>query len=327
MDRLVIKVGIWGLGRIGHGFGVSADGDPLSHSEAYARAEDAAIVAGVDPFPAARRVFAARFPRARVVAKGGQLPPGLRLDVASIATATEAHESAVDEALAAGARVLLLEKPVAPSRAAAGRIAARCRAAGAAVVVNYSRRWTPMLAALRSVLAEGGPVGPPSGATIRYTGGLVHNGTHWIDLLSALMGPPIEARPAPFGGEPDGHLNAGSLVLRFASGAIATLVNVTGVSWSAGEGELWSPEGLARFWDGGSRVSLQRRAPSTWPGFQALGPAELLVTDGAGLRGHVSGAVAEALALARPRANRPPTCGLTEGLAALALAEDARSAA
>ncbi|MES1165051.1 MAG: Gfo/Idh/MocA family oxidoreductase [Verrucomicrobiota bacterium] len=310
----MIRAGIFGLGRIGHGFGTASSGDPLCHSESYARVPSVVLALGVDPDGAARARFATRFPGAVVAAEA---PAGTEpiIDVASIATPAPARAASVDAALRSGARVILAEKPLAPSTVEAAAIAARCREAGAILLVNYSRRWTPMLHALRTAVRSDGALGPPLGASIRFTGGLVHNGTHWIDLLAAVLGPPASSRRED-----------GQLTLRFVTGCTARLTELTDVGWSGGEGEFWSARGMLRFAASGQRVTFQARCPSAWNGFAALGPERHLVPPGEGLRGHLLGAVREAVRLASAERPGRPTCGAEEALHALAIAEQAEAA-
>jgi UDP-N-acetyl-2-amino-2-deoxyglucuronate dehydrogenase len=309
MDRRVIRAAIFGLGRIGHGFGISATGDPLCHSESYLRLPDVSVAVGVDPDGAARARFAGRFPGAMVVTDGAAISSQTRIDVASIATPAAARRATVEVALRLGARVVLCEKPLAVSVSEAAVIAARCEAAGATLMVNYSRRWTPMLAALRAAISPTGMLGPPLGATIRYTGGIIHNGTHWIDLLLAMLGLPQGVTS-----------HVGCVVLRFGDGCTARLVEMAGVGWSGGEGEFWSERGILRFAASGQRVTFQSRCPSAWNGFTSLGPEKSLVR-GEGLRGHLLGAVREAVRLASTDHPGRPTCGAEEALCALAIAE------
>lgn len=309
-----MRAAVFGLGRIGLGFGVAPDGDPLCHAESYARLPGVEMVLGVDPDPEARARFARRFPTAPAVTAEEARRSEVRIDVASIASSTPAHASSVEIALARGARVLLIEKPLAATSSEAAGLAARCRAAGAIVIVNYSRRWTPMLHAMREALAASGRLGSPLGGAIRYTGGLVHNGTHWIDLLLALLGPSAELADA----------RPGMLRLRFGD-CLASLTAMDGVGWSGGEGELWSAAGMLRFADAGQRVTFQRRAPSAWAGFEALAAAEPLVPDGEGLRGHLFEAVKEAVTLARGEG--APSCSADDAIRVLAIAEMAEELA
>ena len=315
----MIRAGVVGLGRIGHGFGVGADGDPLCHSEAYARLPEVTLAAGVDPDPARRAAFAARFPHALCVPVLEELPPGTRLDVVSIASPTPAHHASVLAALRFGPRALLLEKPVAPTAREARAIAAAAQAAGCPVLVNYSRRFAPLLPALAAAVAPTGPLGGATGACLRYSGGLAHNGTHWIDLFAALFGRPAHAAraltPGDAGADPPE-----AVVMRWEQGLIAQLVPALGAGWSVGEGELWGRGGIVRLAASGRRLTLARTRPSPWAGFNELGPEETLCEDG--LAGHLLEATRQAVGLASR--GGVPVCNADDGVWALDLVERIR---
>lgn len=311
MPSLDVAAGIIGLGRIGHQFGRSASGEALSHSEAYGELAEVRVALGVDPDPEARADFARRFPDAEVFASLEEVPEGRRLDVLSVCSPTHLHAAGVEAGLRMQARVILCEKPLASDVAVAERMVAACAKAGCILIPNYSRRWTPMLRQLEELVRPGGRLGTPLGASLRYNGGLMHNGTHWIDFLQALFGPVAKAwRIEGPEGEED---PAESISLQWASGFTAQLIAVRGTQCSIGEGELWGDAGLARYQDGGNRVSFQVARPSQWPGFREFGPPELLTETG--LRGHILDAVSEAVRLVRHGGR--PACTAEDGIQTL----------
>lgn len=317
-----IRAGIIGLGRIGHRFGRSEAGDPLCHSEAYADLPGVRLVLGIDSDAEARAAFLSRFPGAEAYASLEEVPAAMRLDVVSVCSPTPAHAEGVDAALRWQAKVILCEKPLAPDTVTAERMVAACSRQDCVLVTNYSRRWTPMLRLLRELAEPGGRLGTPVGASLRYNGGLRHNGTHWIDLLQALFGPVASAQrlenvPAE---DPD---PAESVAFTWENGFTAHLISVRGTGCSIGEGEIWGDGGLARYHDGGNRVSFQVARPSQWPGFKEFGDPEVL-TD-SGLRGHLLEAVREAVELVRQLG--VPSCTGADGIRALRVVEMARKQA
>ena len=314
------RVGIIGLGNIGHRFGVSRHGDPLSHSEGYARIPNVTIALGVDPAPDARRDFQHRFPEAQVYSKLTDVPDEVRLDVVSVCSPTALHSQGVTAALAWQPRVILCEKPLAPNVVEAKMMVTACAAQGCILMTNYSRRWTSMLQALKNLTKPDGGLRTPIGACLRYNGGLLHNGTHWIDLLLALFGPVASAycleTPSI-----DEHDPAESVALFWNSGLTAYLIAVYGTGCSIGEGEIWGTEGMVRYSAGGQRVTWQTAQPSQWSGFKELGQPEIIYE--AGLKGHILGAVTEAVQLAQT--DGQPTCSGVDGVLALQVVEIARN--
>ncbi|MDJ0795537.1 MAG: Gfo/Idh/MocA family oxidoreductase [Calothrix sp. MO_167.B12] len=317
---MIVRVGIIGLGKIGHRFGISPQGDPLSHSEGYARIPNVKITLGVDPDPVARREFHHRFPEAQVYASLVDVPDEMKLDLVSVCSPTNLHFQGVTAALAWQPRVILCEKPLAPTVAEAEMMLQACTAAGCILMANYSRRWTPMLGALKSIISSSAGLGTPTGACLRYNGGLLHNGTHWIDLLQALFGQITSAQcleTPPI----DEHDPAESIKLWWNNGFTAYLIAVRGTGCSIGEGEIWGTGGIIRYSAGGQQVIWQTAQPTQWSGFKQLTQTETICSEG--VKGHIQSAVMEAVQLARTGGQT--ACSGTDGVLALKVVEMARN--
>lgn len=78
-----------------------------------------------------------------------------QLDAVAIALPNGLHVEAVDEALAAGVRNILLEKPIANTVDEAEHIIAACEEAGATLLVGHHRRSSPRYVFLRELIASG----------------------------------------------------------------------------------------------------------------------------------------------------------------------------
>jgi predicted dehydrogenase len=316
---MLIRVGIVGLGRIGHSFGASPQDDPLSHSEAYARLSGVEVVWGIDPERSRRAAFASRFPAATTFADVVDVPVDARADVVCVCSPTPVHADGVEVAIRQGARVIVCEKPIAPTAAAAQAVVDRCRAADRLLVVNYFRRFSPLMKHLRRAAAAGGQLAGRSRGIIRYDGGWIHNGTHWIDLCRAMFGDVLAASALPV---PDqtGQDGPRTVELQFAGQRSVLFVGVTGTKYSVGEGDFLGPEGGIRFVDTGARVSTFSAVDSPiWTGYRKPGSEQLVTTDG--IRGCFLELAAHAVALARDGGT--PLCSGADGVAALAAAESA----
>ena len=108
-------------------------------------------------------------------------------DVVSIAAPTAAHGPLLREVAALRPRAVVAEKPLAGSLAEAEAIVDLYRSAGIPLVVNYTRRFTPLWRTVAPCSAMS--------ATFRYGKGLQHNGTHAIDLCRMLFGECVKAQP------------------------------------------------------------------------------------------------------------------------------------
>ena len=124
-----------------------------------------------------------------------------RPDLVIIATWTESHERIAVEAARCGARVIVLEKPMAPSLPACRRILRACEKYGASLIINHERRYDGRYLKAKELIASGviGSVmtvrasiltGAYAGLSDPGEGGgpLVHDGTHLIDILRFLLG-------------------------------------------------------------------------------------------------------------------------------------------
>ncbi|MBF2735378.1 MAG: Gfo/Idh/MocA family oxidoreductase [Betaproteobacteria bacterium AqS2] len=174
-----------------------------------------------------------------------------RPDGIIIATPTGLHAEHAEACLACGVP-LLIEKPVAGDLAAAAAIEDAARKAGVPVLVGQVRRHSPAVARAKQALDEGA-LGelvavsavwalhkPPAYFDSAWrqgkdSGPLLTNAIHDIDALRHLAGD-IEEVQALGGGRRRGGANeeAAALALRFATGAVGTLLVADGAAapWS-----------------------------------------------------------------------------------------------
>lgn len=209
------------------------------------------IAAVADPRPDARELAATLAPGARVVSDPAAVIG--TVDVVVVASPTPEHPEHVRAALSAG-RPVFCEKPLALDPAVARDLGAAARALGVRLQVGLYRRFAaPWVAARRAI--RDGAIGQPVLARSSFydgsvpaaafadpavSGGLVvDNGLHELDALHWLLGPIAEVS-ALGGPDPDGTISAvGDLasmaaLLRFESGAIATVALTRGIGGANG---------------------------------------------------------------------------------------------
>jgi predicted dehydrogenase len=112
---------------------------------------------------------------------------GMNFDVASICTPTEFHAGCVIELADDPVRLVFCEKPMAADYASASAAVAACDRAGKPLFVNYLRRWCSELSELADNL-QSGRLGEVQCVSVRYAKGLVHGGSHALDLLHFFFG-------------------------------------------------------------------------------------------------------------------------------------------
>lgn len=107
--------------------------------------------------------------------------------VLSFAVPADVRPRLLMRALAYKPKLVIAEKPLAPTVEEAAAISSAYQKAGVPLVVNYTRRFMPFWQEMKSRTAMS--------ATIRYAKGLRHNGTHAIDLCRLLFGECLLATP------------------------------------------------------------------------------------------------------------------------------------
>lgn len=148
-------------------------------------------VACADPSTTARNRVASKYPEQRIYADAEHMLEVERPDVACVSTPPGLHAEHARLAVHAGARGILLEKPIAPDGATARSLVAELRAAGVAVVIPHGLRVDPTAQAV-SQAVRSGLIGVPTIIEIRTSRwDILNAGIHWIDFALGLIDDPI----------------------------------------------------------------------------------------------------------------------------------------
>jgi predicted dehydrogenase len=179
---------IVGCGRIAGGYNRSiSDAKVLTHALAYHRHPSYELVACVDPDAARRSAFM----KAWNVPKGFEtLDAALQdsaYDIVSLCSPTGTHLAALERLLDTLVKAVFAEKPLDGKPEAARAAGAKFRERNIPVAVNFGRRFDSFIRALRDEIAAG-KYGKLFSATGFYTGGVLNNGSHMIDLVIFLTG-------------------------------------------------------------------------------------------------------------------------------------------
>ena len=165
---------------------------PATHAGAVASRHDCRIAGGYDRDPDRCRAFARRW-NTRTYDRFDDMLSGEAPGIVVIATHPDSHEYYLRRSVRAGVPVVVCEKPVAHSRAAARRMATIERRGPTRVVVNHERRFSAdyrlvrdavrgeRFGALRAVTAR-----LYFGRTARHDQVFMHDGTHLLDAINFL---------------------------------------------------------------------------------------------------------------------------------------------
>lgn len=244
-----------------------------THAGAYRGHGGFMIEACVDPDPVRRDEFARAWSVPNVSATVSGLF-GASYDVVSICSPTGTHADDIQAALSLSPKLLFCEKPVSDDAGQTAALVARCAERNVLLAVNYTRRWAPDVARLAKEL-EDGTWGSVRSATGIYNKGVVHNGSHMIDLLHALFGPvaPVAVgRPVWDYWEEDPSVPA---LLESNAGVPIALSVANARDFALFELSIVTERAEIVMRDGGFSWTLRHAGESSeFAGYRALGPVE-----------------------------------------------------
>lgn len=190
-----------------------------SHAGAY-RAENRAELVGVCDLNESRAEAAGKFWSVPYFTDFLGACTKLKPDIVSICTPDSTHASIALKILDQfSPKIMLIEKPLSLSLEDADKLILKATDCGTAIAVNYSRRYLPVIQKIKKAL-DSEKCGKQKLLKFTYGKGLLHNGTHALDLARFWLGEPIAARriltSSQWGPEGDPTLDA---YLEFENGS------------------------------------------------------------------------------------------------------------
>jgi len=238
MNHMTYRAVIVGLGFIGGADQVSGDaiggqqvsslnGTHISGLKSHAEVE---VVAGSSRDAGRRERFEGRNPGIKTYESWREMLRAERADIVSVATYADTHREITEAAVAAGAKAIFCEKPIAQTLADAEAMVRVCEDAGVLLMVNHTRRFIPNYQRLAEHIASGALGELVSGATRWGAGRLGNIGTHMFDSLRMISSQRIVAVSGTLdtAGRPDCRGETfedpgGWGVLRFETGLMVTV--------------------------------------------------------------------------------------------------------
>jgi len=117
-----------------------------------------------------------------------------RIDIACVAVPDDVHYPILMEILDLPLKFVFIEKPITKTLPEAKNIIEKYSSKKISCAINYSRRYVPEFLNIRSKIFNR-DYGNFLGGVGYYTKGLIHNGSHLLDLLQFLIGDVKEANP------------------------------------------------------------------------------------------------------------------------------------
>lgn len=220
---------------------------------------------------------------------GGMLASA-RPDIVVISSRQTFHAEMIEAAVAAGARGILVDKPLCTSLEECDRIVRACEGTDVPLLYALDRRFSSRWAAVRAAVVAG-VVGTVRSVAVSGVSNTVNHGCHYADLAMSLMGDPepvwvsaqlvqdpvrewVPPPPADTGSlDPASNCTVG-----FSNGAVAVLspAGSLGVDVVGDKGRLvvWGDASAATLWAANSRekedLCLPTEDTSTWPAGQRM---------------------------------------------------------
>ncbi len=290
----------------------------LSHARALACHPDFELLSGVDPSPTARERFFELYRRPAYADLQSWRTSSFDFDpdLVIVAVSPELQPSLVSQLLSViSPRLLLLEKPVAATLGDALILEKICKQQrGLSVAVNYIRRYLPAVQNWQKRL-QSGELGELLHGSITYGKGILSNGSHFVNLAEAWVGPLKLERIFAAGTTCFGFDREASVDFQVLNHSSAPLHmrSVGDSGLRAGEVDLWFRRGRLCWQNNGKAINFFRRMePVDGDNYAALvGEPEITCTNLDRYQFMVVDSLAKFLS---DSANHPLQCSLSDGI-------------
>ena len=278
---MIEKCLIVGLGKIGLEYDIDKIDEPeivLTHAKAFYLHSNFDLVGAVDPSSVKRNLFKLKYkkPTYSILQKAlSDLKPTIII----ISSSTDKHFEILNEILAnSHPKIIICEKPLAYDIDEAEKMVKLCNSYKVRLFVNYMRRSDPGIQIIKKMI-ETGEFPIPIKGVVWYSKGLIHNGSHFYNILDYLLGPIKNARIINAGRlwdkidpEPDFEVD-------FRGGKIIFL-SASEEAFSHYTIELISKTGRIRYEQGGECIKFQKVIEDVnFSGYKVLDENEILIEN------------------------------------------------
>jgi len=252
------NVFIAGLGQValGYDLNIAIDGPILTHARAFSVHSAFSLIGGYDPSVEQCRQYTEHYEGEA----GDNLITLLKEtqpDVVVIASPTQHHGSVLGTVLDhASPQIILCEKPLSFDLNEARAMVGQCHEHGILMYVNYLRRAEPGVREVKRRIIAGEIAAPMKGVAW-YTKGLLHNGSHFVNLLEYWLGPISSFKIINAGRTMLAHDVEPDVEISFAKGSVMFLA-AREEDYSLHEIDLVAPNGRLRYARGGGLITWQK---------------------------------------------------------------------
>ncbi len=252
---------IIGLGQIGMGYDLRLDptSDIMTHARAFSRHPSFILLGGVDPDAQKRKTFEAEYGCPSFATLEEALHK-ISPDLIVISVPTDRHAKVLNRVLElAKPKAVLCEKPLSYDLEEARAMVRLCDEQGVRLFVNYMRRSDPGVIEIKRRL-DAGEIQTPLKGVVWYSKGLMHNGSHFFNLLEYWLGKMSDAQLIEAGRRFGGEDPEPDMKVAFERGQVVFLA-AREEDYSHYTVELVAPNGRLRYEKGGRRIVWQGARP------------------------------------------------------------------
>lgn len=263
-------VTIVGLGQIGMGYDIGLD--PIqyvyTHARAFSQNPNFSLILGIDPEEKKREIFRSTF-HVNALGSISEIPRDFSTDILVVASHTNNHLNIIRDFLSRSKpKLILCEKPLSYRVEEATEIVQLCEKNQIPLFVNYIRKSLPevqyiykLIQELESYFIKG---------VCYYSKGLIHNGTHFLNLLGYWFGIPVQIKKiangrviSDYDAEPDFYIEYSNARIQF--------ISVREEDYSFYNVELILPTGYLHYHRGGEEILwYSRREDPILKGYYSL---------------------------------------------------------
>ncbi len=258
-----------GLGKIGLLAEVNSGlTKPTTHVGAFLKHPRLQLVGCVEANPKSRNQATQRLPGVPIYQNTIDLFHEIIPDIVSIATPDETHYAITQEAIKAGVKLIICEKPIAENTVDAEKMIRFAKRQKVILLVNHSRRFDSVFQSMAEKIKSN--IGDIQAVRVTYVNGLRNNGSHVVDLLRWWLGDPIWVcawLKEEVSASHRGDLNVDA-VLEFPSGIRAVLQALEKNNYYSFTQEIYGTQGVYFIKALGHDIRLSRVMSgihSSWP--------------------------------------------------------------
>ena len=189
-NHKLLRAVIIGCGKIAGGYDNLTDTNIRTHAKAYLKNSQTEFVAVADTSLDHARAFSARWQNPQFYKDARAMLERHKPDIISICTPDETHADYLDLALNFTPKAVWCEKPLTTNVKRAETLVDQYQKQKILLAVNYQRRFDPLITALKQEKDK--KLGTPKKVVVHYGKGILHTGSHAVDLLIDWFGLPTD---------------------------------------------------------------------------------------------------------------------------------------